>query len=302
MTSLIIKLGAAGDVLRTTPLLRVLDDDVHWLTLPENAPLLRGCGVRVFTSVEALPCGQVYRLVIGLDEEPACLDAVFSRIEAPAVVGAFPDAGGNVLYSEAMAPWFDMSLASRFGRKTADQLKLSNRRSYQDLLFAGLGLSFQGEEYILSSERPASHLYGDIAFAPSVGDRWPMKRWAYFQQAIEHFSRGYRVSVLPRRATLSEHIADIQAHRVIITNDSLPMHIALACGKPCVAFFTCTSPWEIHGYGRLEKVVSPRLAEFYYRRDFDPAASSAIGLSEGVEAIERVMADAMPEEIRRYGS
>lgn len=302
MTSLIIKLGAAGDVLRTTPLLRVLDDDMHWLTLPENAPLLRGCRASVFTSIEALPRGQEYLQVISLDEDPACLRAVFSRIDAHEVVGAFPDAAGNIVYSEAMAPWFDMSLASRFGRRIADQLKLTNRQSYQDMVFAGLGRSYRGEEYVLPPELPATDLCGNIAFAPSVGDRWPMKQWAFFQQAVEHFSRDYQVSVLPRRSTLLEHIADVQAHEVVVTNDSLPMHIALACGKPCVAFFTCTSPWEIDGYDRLAKVVSARLAEFYYRRDFDQAATSAISLAEGLDAIERVATQAMPKDVRRYGS
>jgi ADP-heptose:LPS heptosyltransferase len=42
MTTLIIKLGAAGDVIRTTPLLHVLADEVHWLIHDCNAPLLAG--------------------------------------------------------------------------------------------------------------------------------------------------------------------------------------------------------------------------------------------------------------------
>ena len=42
-----------------------------------------------------------------------------------------------------------MSLISVHGRDKADELKLRNRRSYQDLLFEGLGLAFNGEEYCL---------------------------------------------------------------------------------------------------------------------------------------------------------
>jgi heptosyltransferase II len=292
MPSLILKLGAAGDVVRTTPLLRVLDGEVHWLTLAENAPLLEGSGVRVFTSPHNLPQGTIYRRIISLEDNAAFLREVFARVGAQEVVGTYPAAHGGVAYGPELAEWFDMSLSSRFGRRTADRLKLGNRHSYQELLFAALGRRFAGEEYLLPGPLPETDLAGDIAFAPVVGERWPMKRWAFFELAATYLSSTYRVNILPRRHSMLEHVADIRAHRVVVTNDSLPMHLALACGKPCAAFFTCTSPWEIHDYGRLEKVVSPHLAEFFYRCDFDDAATTAIPFAVGLEAIERAVARA----------
>src|SRR5262245_9379515 len=42
MSVLIIKLGAAGDVVRTTPLLRRLDGPVSWITAKSNLVLLKG--------------------------------------------------------------------------------------------------------------------------------------------------------------------------------------------------------------------------------------------------------------------
>ena len=42
MNVLIIKLGATGDVVRTTPLLRRLQGSVTWITAANNAVLLRG--------------------------------------------------------------------------------------------------------------------------------------------------------------------------------------------------------------------------------------------------------------------
>ena len=106
---------------------------------------------------------------------------------------------------------------------------------------------------------------------------------------MAHFAARYRVNILPTRATLLDHIADVANHRLVVSGDSLPMHLAMGLGKPCVAFFTCTSPWEIHDYGLLEKVISPRLADFFYRRDYDHAGAAAIPLGEGVAAIERVL-------------
>jgi hypothetical protein len=40
--------------------------------------------------------------------------------------------------------------------------------------------------------------------------------------------------------------------------------------------FNCTSPWEIHDYGILQKLVSPLLGEFFYKRVFDERATTAI--------------------------
>src|SRR5262249_2669550 len=42
MSVLIIKLGASGDVVRTTPLLRRLDGPVSWITAEGNLALLQG--------------------------------------------------------------------------------------------------------------------------------------------------------------------------------------------------------------------------------------------------------------------
>src|SRR5271168_4478066 len=42
MNTLILKLGATGDVVRTTPFLRHLDGDIVWVTADKNVPLLDG--------------------------------------------------------------------------------------------------------------------------------------------------------------------------------------------------------------------------------------------------------------------
>ena len=42
MNTLIVKLNATGDVVRTTPLLRCLDGPVTWITARANCPLLEG--------------------------------------------------------------------------------------------------------------------------------------------------------------------------------------------------------------------------------------------------------------------
>src|ERR1700730_633669 len=93
-----------------------------------------------------------------------------------------------------------------------------------------------------------------------------------------------RVNVLSRRTSLLEHLVDVQNHCCVVGGDSLPMHFALGSGTPCVNLFTCTSPWEIYDYGIQTKIVSPLLAEFFYTRDFDQRAHTAIHLGEVLDA------------------
>jgi hypothetical protein len=62
------------------------------------------------------------------------------------------------------------------------------------------------------------------------------------------------------------------------------MHFALGTNTRCVSLFTCTSPWEIYDYGLQTKIVSPLLGEFFYQRGFNSRATTAIGLSEVLDA------------------
>ena len=63
--------------------------------------------------------------------------------------GAYVDEDGQMRYTEDSRRWFDLSLISSHGREQADRLKLLNRRTYQDLIFDGLGFEFNGEPYLL---------------------------------------------------------------------------------------------------------------------------------------------------------
>src|SRR4029077_12914393 len=129
-------------------------------------------------------------------------------------------------------------------------------------------------------------LTGDVAIAPEAGAVWPMKRWAYYEiLKIKLEAAGLKVNVLGTRPTLLEHLADVQGHRLLVSGDTLPMHLALGSGVRCVSLFTCTSPWEIHGYGLQEKIVSPLLEKFFYKRGYDRNATTAISGEKVKDAV-----------------
>jgi heptosyltransferase II len=293
MKILVIKLNATGDVVRTTSLLRRLEGDVTWITARGNVPLLDGVrpNVRCLAWEDrASAADTAYDLVISLEDEPET--AAFLRdVRHARVFGASLAADGTVQYSDDAREWFDMSLISRHGRQRADELKLLNRKTYQEMIFAGLGYRFDNEAYVLPA--PAqTDLHGDVAIAPVAGPVWPMKNWAHYDELQRRLEAdGLRVNVLPKRATLLEHLGDIANHRCLVGGDSLPMHLALGLGVPCVTIFNCTSPWEIHDYGLQTQVVSPLLAEFFYKRGMDSRATTAIGVDQVLAAtMERLAA------------
>lgn len=287
MKVLILKLNATGDVVRTTPLLRCLEGEITWLTASRNTVLLNGLAenLRCLSWEERILAKDTdYDLVINLEDDVDV--ALFLReVEYKQLFGAYMNGRNRVEYTGDASRWFDLSLVSVHGKEKADQLKLENRHTYQEMIFDGLGLRFGGQKYILP-KAAASDLSGDIAIAAEAGPVWPMKNWAYYDELKSELeARGLTVNVLPRRKSLLEHMGDVQNHRCLVGGDSLPMHIALGTQTRCVSLFNCTSPWEIYDYGIQAKIVSPLLTQYFYRRDFDSRATMAIGVNQVLGAV-----------------
>ncbi len=289
MKTLIIKLGATGDVVRTTTLLRRLEGKVTWITAEKNSSLLSNLSnpVRCLTweNRDQAKDG-LYDLVINLEDTDECA-AFVNEIDKTKIFGAILNENNGLDYTDDSSEWFDLSLISRHGRKKADELKFKNNRSYQDLVFAGLGWSFQGEEYVLPA--PAkTDLSGDVAISKAAGPVWPMKNWAFYDELIGRLeSDGLKVNVLGKRETLLEHYGDVTQHRCLVSGDSLPMHFALAAKVKCVSLFTCTGDWEIYDYGVQTKIVSPFLEEYFFKRGFEERATTSISLEEVYQATIR---------------
>ncbi len=279
---LIVKTGAAGDVLRTTVLLRFYADwEIDWLVASENRQLLDDRRLsRVFDNVGVLNQARPYDLVICLEDDEAFVGEVFARVRTPRVFGSYIGPDHRITYTEDSAGWFDLSLISRFGITKANELKLRNRKSYQELIVSALGMKFRDEGYVMPSITKQSSLEGDVAIAARAGGRWPTKTWAHFGRLSEELSKECLVNILPARPTLEEHMADVRQHRLLITPDSLPMHIAIGFGIPTIAIFTCTSPWEIEEYGILTKVVSPKLEQYFYSREYSEDAVTSVPYHE----------------------
>ena len=270
-STLIIKLGAMGDVLRTTSILNVLEGPVTWVTLPQSLPLLeKSPGIAELLTLEQAPqalAGRPFDFVACLDDEPqAC--ALVDLVQWKDRTGAYLHEG-TVKYTESAAPWNDMGLLSRFGKEKADELKRLNTRSFQEFLFGMFGKTFHGEEYLTGWELQAAPRRR-IGIEMRADARWRWKRWIHYPQLAERLQKdNCEVFFFDQRQDLRDFIDDVNACGLVVTGDTLTMHIALALRKRVISVFGPTSAPEIHGYDRMTAVVSPIECISCYLKDCD---------------------------------
>jgi heptosyltransferase-2 len=276
---LIIKTGAAGDVVRTTSLLRVLEGNIYWVTtpgnkllLPDDIPHLTLLTVEeAFASVKTIP----FDRVISLEEDNGCA-RLASEVKTGELTGVYLNAG-KVCYTDNSSAWFDMSMVSKFGLEKANQLKAANTLTYQDCIFSMIGKKFTGEPYCIyrdKSIQPANKLIG---IEKRTGERWPDKQWWGYDELVKKLEgENISVNVFAQRNNIRDYLKDIDSCSHVVSGDSLAMHIAMAYQKRCAAIFNCTSPQEIYDYGLLKKAISPLLDKYFYSSGFDKEVIESI--------------------------
>ncbi len=286
-TILIIKIGATGDVVRTTTLLHLYKNcQVHWVTAAHNRAVLpqqNPCLQHIY-SLQQAQTGALnnlhFDLIISLDDDTECAQLA-SLLKSTRIFGAYWN-GQKVVYSQDSNEWFDMGLSSRLGKQAADELKWKNKDSYQSILFRMLGYEFTSEHvYLIPEEVEANPKPKTIGLENRAGARWPTKLWDKYEElATKLRAEGFEIIYFEDRDNIVDYFQDISRVSAMVCGDTLGMHIALALQIPTVGIFTCTSAVEIEAYGCMQKVVSPFLEEAFYLTDYLPHVVQAISVDE----------------------
>lgn len=272
-------------------MLRALEGEITWVTSSAAVPLLQDSPyintLLAFDRPEFRLEGR-FDLVVNLEDDLP-LARLAASMGAGNIIG--PYACGNTLkYDSSCSEWFDMSLSSRYGRARADELKMQNRKSYQEMIFSAFGLSFQGQEPVLNLPLRNQLRSGLIGIEARAGGVWPSKCWGRYDDLADRLQVwGYQVTFFRQRESILDYADDINECEVIICGDTLAMHLGLALRRKVVALFTCTSPYEIYDYGRLAKVVSPVLEKHFYRRDYSAEATNAISIAAVEDALHTLV-------------
>lgn len=330
MRILIIKLGAIGDVLRTTSILSGLEERYHpevidWITKPlAKEVLLNNPFINKIILLEDGGSVGPYGLVIALEDEfETCKLA--SRINPDKIIGAFLK-DGKIAYTPSA--WFDMSAISSYGIDKANALKKRNKKTFQQHMADLLGIKVGPYIFRLTAEEIE---YGEkvvrgkgigksekiIGINAGAGKRWPLKALSV-EKSIDLVKKikkdlGFASLILGGEEekernkivagetgmpdagihSLRNFSGIINRCNLVISSDSLAMHFAIALQKRLVVFFGPTSPDEIELYGLGKKVFAAKDCLVCYKRQCDqkPNCMDELSVDRLFEAVKKEAAD-----------
>jgi len=249
-----------GDILRTTPLLyHFKDSSVTWVTdnaafpLLEENPLIHKLLPYDFTTSLQLEAEE-FDKVINLEKIPG-ICALSDKIKARRNRYGFTF-NSQTGEAEAYEGAYDILAVG------ADpKLKKENKKHFQELLFEMVGAKWNGEKYILGYKPKEEKTY-DIVLNTQVGQKWPTKSWP-----IEHWDmleeqlikKGLKVTRQDKQCkevltNLYSYMDWINSAKLIVSNDSLGLHMGIAMNKKVIGLFGPTPHKEVYFYNRGEAI------------------------------------------------
>ena len=329
---LIIKLDAAGDVLRSTSILPAFKKDnlgisIWWVTENSSKPLLeKNPYIDVLLGIDpALPgllsatsFGRAFNFDMGR-KAAAILQMTNAKVKKG--FGLSPE--GVVVPLEGKAEeWFEMGIF--------DTAKRANQRTYQSHLFQLGGLTYAGEKPQLvltekeklwgagfAKKKALGKFKKIVGFNIGSGGRWPMKRWRLDgfvwlakqlkkkspktgillyggpeeRELMPAMTRKLKGTAIPTGTenSLRQFASLVDLCDVMVTGDTLALHVAIALQKRLVAYFGPTSDAEIDLYGSGEKVLPTSPCQCYYQNQCTQKTSCMDNLRETdmLAAVER---------------
>jgi len=186
MKILIVKLGALGDVIRTSYFLkstkkRYLNPEIYWLTSINSLILLKHNPFVFLTTHKINDLINIeFDWIISLDDDYNILKKL-KKLKFKKITGSFLGDSNKINYTDDSSLWYDMSLISKYGKERADQLKKKNKLSHNEIFSMILDINnikpFFYNPYIpnIVSSIQFHKKYFHIGINSSAGVRWPSK-------------------------------------------------------------------------------------------------------------------------------
>jgi len=324
MRILIIKLGALGDVLRTTAILEGLKEkyntEIDWFTKKNAAELLKNNKLIDNIYTDAGDLGE-YELVLSLDEDGAEIAAKAGR----KIIGCYNE-NGEKKYTSDSASWFDMGLISKFGKQRADELKKLNKKTYQQHLAEMLGVDVSDYVFNLNKEekifakkfKEKNKIKGFVVgLNTGAGSRWEMKKLSIektvklAEKLVKEFDAKVVLFGGPEEVErnkeimektkvdiidaccgnlLREFAALIDLCDVLVTSDTLALHFGIALKKKIIAFFGPTSAAEVDLYKRGKKIIAKSDCYCCYKKKIEEGiyCTDEISVDEILDGVEEL--------------
>jgi len=269
------------------------DGSIFWVVDEESVDLLRANPL--VDRIIPFAAEHLLQLAVERFEALICLDkdrgatALAEKVEARAKFGFGMNEHGGLI---ALNPAAEYAL--RLG--IDDDLKFhKNAKTYQEIAAEAAEVEYRGDPYIFTltdaDRREAAEYFRKrrgpkrprIGLNTGAGSKFETKQWppAHYRKLIRTLVRDFRADVYllggGRERALNKSLEKAAAGRVfntgndhslrqfagfveamdlVVSSDTLGMHIAIALGKPVVALFGPTCPQEITLYGRGAKLFA----------------------------------------------
>ena len=289
---LIIKLGAIGDVIRTTPLLRKLRSEhpnanIYWLTYsaeilsPEWVDNILDLNSENIHIIKAMK----FDWLINLDKDKIAI-ALTKNIEAEKKSGFTMDKWGNA------SPISSKAEEHKWLTGIFNDISKQNTKHYVQEIFEICGFDFHDEEYIL--EVKEDKIKWDIDKSKKVvglntgcGGRWISRLWPndYWIELVVNLTKnGYEVIFLGGEQehennlmlsqksggkyfghfNLDKFISLVNECDLVVTAVTMAMHIAMGLKKKTIIFNNIFNKNEFYLYGRGEVIEPDPKCDCYY--------------------------------------
>jgi len=297
---LILKLGAMGDVVRTTSLLTALkkkygrDSHITWVVDEVSKEILYNNQdvdrILCYNPETALLLNQEkFDILLSL-EISSPITLVANMIKAEKKYGYyFNEDGHPSAFNDSAVEYLETAFSNKLNKEC--------RKTYQQMMFDISELEYNKEDYVLSLEGWENG-YGKkivtnrtkkvIGINVGSAGRWPSKAW-HPSKIVEFIKKlnGYNVILLGgKRETelikeiegglgnvkvmkndvnnsVREFIGVLNNCDVVITGDSLALHLAIGLKKNTIGLFFCTPSWQVEDYKYLKKINSPLLENYF---------------------------------------
>lgn len=308
---LIIKLGAVGDVIRTTPIIHKLraDDpqcEITWISKsPEVLPKTINYPMGYTPTSLATLLADEFDLVLSLDKDrEAC---ALANIVKGKVKKGFKLEGGHC------AP-IDQAAQHKYETGLDDQLSKTNTKSYPQEIFEVCGLAYNKETYLLDAPPKFTGLpklaRPLVGLNTGCGSRWPTRLWAienWTSVALQLQKAGYGVVLLggpeeddrnkqiaaasgahyPGYFPLGKFMSLVNEIDLMVTGVTMAQHLAIGFNKKLILFNNIFNRHEFELYGLGEIVEPPGGCTCYFASHCDHPCMPTITVERVLTAIKK---------------
>ncbi len=313
---LIIKLGASGDVLRTTPILHLIRKSfpkahITWITKTvEFVPKSHVNSILKWNTDNILWLkARKFDIVYNLDKDREAI-ALATTVKTNHLKGYSMDEWGHCQAA-------DQDACHKWQTGLWDDLCKENTKSYPQEIIELCGYPYNKEKYIIDPPNPI-YRYGIdntmkiIGLNPGCGNRWLTRLWGeenWIKLCKKLNKNGYtpvvfggkienemnmRISSRGRALyfgvkPLEEFITIIKSCELVVTSVTMAMHVAIALEKKLVLFNNIFNKHEFELYG-LGTILEPdKPCKCCYKNTCDEACMETIAVETVFEEIVKLV-------------